>query len=1255
MTKTKRYPIDTIIRILFFIIVVWVLFGFLVGQSLCPSEQNPKDYAYTTFNEDWYITTPTAEKIPFSLPGICNIPAGEPVILEKKLPDCIQTNSWLCFRTSRQDMEIYIDNELRASFTTKHTRPFGVSSASTYLFVELQLSDVGKNIYVKMTTDSAFSGVMRSVLFGDKTGILFGIYKENYGILLLSATMFLLSIALIIVTYILQHRVHLSLHLTYLGWTLLIVSFWNITQSKMRQFFFPSVSITSSFSYFTLNLLPIPLSIYMDSIQRGRYRIFYRCFEVVALFHFGLCSGLVFFSIIDQTHFSSSIYILLLLIVLLAILTISRDIKYHYVKDYAFVAIGLLGALFSAIAQVLQALNKENLLNGGILCIGFLFLLALDSFQTAKDILKSEKQKRDALAASEAKAKFLASMSHEIRTPINAVLGFDELIAKETTQDSIKEYAEDIRTAGRSLLAIINDILDFSKIESGKMSIIPIEYDLASVINDSCSITKVKADEKDLTFEIICAEHLPSRLYGDEIRIRQILINLLSNAIKYTHEGTVTLLIDGDKQESGHFLLKLTVKDTGIGIKEKNLPHIFHSFSRVDDYTTHAIEGTGLGLSIVHNLIELMNGTIQVESTYGQGSSFTVTLPQGIISDLPIRDLSSAYHHRTIASATDSLLAPDAKILVVDDIPVNLKVFCGLLKDTLINIDTASSGREGLIKIRNNHYDIIFLDHMMPDINGIDLLNMIKEMTLTRKHTIPVIMLTANAIVGAKEEYLQQGFDDYLSKPIAKDKLYSILRTYLPEELQLKQEQSLSATPTTTLDSIDFLNTEVGLSYHGNDLEFYLEILQMVMRTNHYTELQEDYKNQNWKHYQLLVHALKGTMKSIGAEQLSYLALMLEDAVKKEDYDYIHAHHTSFMQDYNTLLAKLNTLTIISPTQLAETTKEQSFKILVIDDDLLNLKTAEKILSRFFDVICTQSGKEALSYLSTELVDLILLDVHMPDMDGFTMLKDLKQHPATCNIPVIFLTADTDANTEYNSFKAGAMDYIRKPFVPDIMLERINRILEQDRLQQYLQNELKKNETKVEKLSLQAMLTLAQTIDAKDKYTKGHSTRVARYSKKLAMKLGLSEAEQDTVYFMGLLHDIGKIGIPDSIINKPHKLTDEEFAVIKRHPEIGYDILKNIAEIPNIESGARWHHERMDGKGYPDGLKGDEIPRLVRIISVADAYDAMTSRRSYRDILPQSFIREELIAGKNIQFDPEVVDAMIELIDEDTEYLMNER
>lgn len=964
MTKTKGYFLDTIIRILFFIVFVGVLLGFIIGQVIFPSEQNPKDYTYSTFNEDWYIVPFTGEKIPFELPGTCDIPEGETVILEKILPDTIQTNSWLCFRTSRQDMEIYIDDELRASFTTKATRPFGISSASTYLFVELHVSDIGKTIYVKMTSESAFSGVVRPVLFGDKTGILFSIYKENYGILLLSSMLLFLSITLIIVTYILQYRVNLSLHLTYLGWTLLAVSFWIITQSKMRQFFFPSVSITSSFSYFVLYLLPIPLSIYMDSIQQNRYRKFYRCFEIIALIHFYITFGLVVFNIVEQTNISSSIYIILGIFILLAILTISRDIKHRYINDYMLVAIGLFGALFSAILQILQSLNKENLLNGSILCLGFLFLLVLDSIQTVKDILKAEEKKRDALAASEAKAKFLASMSHEIRTPINAVLGFDELIAKETTQDSIKEYAEDIRTAGRSLLAIVNDILDFSKIESGKMSIVPVEYDLASVINDSCSITKVKADEKDLAYEIICAENLPSRLYGDEIRIRQILINLLSNAIKYTHEGTVTLFINGEKQDSGHFLLTLSVKDTGIGIKEENLPHIFHSFSRVDDYTTHAIEGTGLGLSIVHNLIELMNGTIQVESTYGQGSVFTVTLPQGIISDLPIRDLSSAYR-RNAASLTDALLAPDAKILVVDDIPVNLKVFCGLLKDTLINIDTASSGREGLMKIRNNHYDIIFLDHMMPDINGIELLHMIKEMTQNRKNTIPVIMLTANAIVGAKEEYLQQGFDDYLSKPIPKDKLYRILRTYLPEELLLKQEPLNTSINTNVIENIDFLNTEMGLSYHGNDAAFYLEILQMMLHTNHYSELQERYKNNDWKHYQLLVHSLKGSTKSIGAEQLSYHALMLEDAVKSGDYDYIHAHHNSFMQDYHTLLDQLKNLSFDSSSQNPAKEQEQCFKILVIDDDLLNLKTAKKFSKNFLKSSAQKAEKKHFHTLAT--------------------------------------------------------------------------------------------------------------------------------------------------------------------------------------------------------------------------------------------------------------------------------------------------
>lgn len=1246
---------DKLVRLLFIVLFITLIVWFFFAQSTLPSEQDPRDYWAETFDTGWVHVQDNGEKVPFEVPGGCKVEIGKTALVENILPSEIISSTWLCFRTSKQDMYIYIDDELRGEFSTKETRPFGIASASTYLFIELLPTDAGKTITIHMTSDSSYSGVMRSVLYGDKMGIVIQIFRDNYIILILAIFMLLLGVVTVCLSIALQHHTKNPLHLRYLGWCVIAASLWIAMQSKMRQAFFPNVSATSAFSEFVLFLVPLPFAIYMDNTQKNRYHKFYLLYEAATLIYCFVTTGLIVSSTIDQGDINLSVYILLGALIILFFSTIILDIKRKYIHEYLYVSYGILGVLVTAIFQIIQSLNKNRLFNGSIICAGFLFLIIMACAQAVIDVVNAEREKQQALYASEAKAKFLASMSHEIRTPINAVLGIDELIAKESNEENIKEYAEDIRTAGRSLLAIINDILDFSKIESGKMSIIPMEYDLASVINDSCSIMKVKADEKGLTFKTICNANLPSRLYGDEVRIRQILINLLSNAIKYTHEGTVTLALDGKKDESGHYLLEIAVKDTGIGIKEESIPLLFDSFSRVDESATHKIEGTGLGLSIVHNLVELMHGKIKVNSQYGKGSIFTVTLPQGIISDLPIGNLSNAYINHHISYTTDDLIAPDARILVVDDVPVNIKVFCGLLKDTLINIDTATSGREALRKIRSESYDIIFLDHMMPDLDGIETLKLINESTEIRKKKIPVIMLTANAILGAKEEYLQQGFDDYLSKPIQKDRLVKLVRQYLPDEMILTQEKkNAQKSDVPLIERIDFLNTQLGLSFYGGDVNFYLEIVEAILEADYSNKLQNFYEAEDWHNYQILVHSLKSSSRSIGAEDLSNKALALENAAKIKDIAFIHAQHEDLMTTYLTLLTNIRNLFMPQNNAISATETYSAFDILVIDDDKLNLKTAKKILDEFFHVTCMESGKEALDYLGTHLPDLILLDIHMPEMDGFEVLKEIKANPHTKDVPVIFLTADSDTETELNSFKAGVMDFIRKPFIPDIMLERINRIIELDRLQQYLQDEVKKNAIKVEKLSLQAMLTLAQTIDAKDKYTKGHSTRVAKYSKKLAIKLGLSSTEQDTIYFMGLLHDIGKIGIPDNIINKPQKLTDEEFAIIKKHPEIGYDILKNIAEIPNIEVGARWHHERMDGKGYPDGLKGEEIPRLVRIISVADAYDAMTSKRSYRDILPQSYIREELEKGKGTQFDPEVAEAMIQLIDEDTDYLMNE-
>lgn len=336
--------------------------------------------------------------------------------------------------------------------------------------------------------------------------------------------------------------------------------------------------------------------------------------------------------------------------------------------------------------------------------------------------------------------------------------------------------------------------------------------------------------------------------------------------------------------------------------------------------------------------------------------------------------------------------------------------------------------------------------------------------------------------------------------------------------------------------------------------------------------------------------------------------------------------------------------------------------VLVVDDSGLNLRVAMNILKEHFEVTCANSGPAAFDVIKKQIPDLILLDYHMPVMDGFQFIEKLREIEEYKDIPIIMLTADNDRDTEVRGFQAGVMDFIAKPFVNEIMVQRVGRILELSRLQKNLEVEVRvqtqkaeERRNQVEKLSEEVMKTLANTIDAKDPYTNGHSLRVAKYSKEIAKRAGKSKAEQKEIYQMALLHDIGKIGVPDEIINKDTRLTDEEYAAIRKHPAIGSDILKTIEEIPDIMIGARWHHERYDGHGYPDGLAGTEIPEIARIIGVADAYDAMTSKRSYRNILSQEVVRGEIERGKCTQFDPVFADIMIQMIDEDIKYTMREK
>ena len=402
-------------------------------------------------------------------------------------------------------------------------------------------------------------------------------------------------------------------------------------------------------------------------------------------------------------------------------------------------------------------------------------------------------------SASAAKSSFLANMSHEIRTPINAVLGMDEMILRECKDKQILEYANDIDSAGHQLLSLVNDILDFSKIESGKMELHPVEYELFSIMNDCYNMIFMRAKRKDLEFIVENDPEIPAFLYGDEVRIRQIIMNLLTNAVKYTKDGTVKLMFSYEQMDEENIRLVVSVKDTGIGISEENQKYLFDSFKRIDEKSNRNIEGTGLGLSITKKFTEMMGGEITVDSVLYEGSTFTVYIPQKVADNGKVGNFAERLNRRneaaqkeeskeTESAKSDRFTAPHARILVVDDVKMNLNVVRLLLKNTGMQIDLAASGEECLKYTRVKRYDVILMDHMMPIMDGIEALHKVREQADGLNADTPVVALTANALVGAQEMYLEEGFASYISKPVKSIDLEAALVALLPPEKVIREE-----------------------------------------------------------------------------------------------------------------------------------------------------------------------------------------------------------------------------------------------------------------------------------------------------------------------------------------------------------------------------------------------------------------------------------------------------------------------------------
>ena len=548
------------------------------------------------------------------------------------------------------------------------------------------------------------------------------------------------------------------------------------------------------------------------------------------------------------------------------------------------------------------------------ICIWLIVTLVNQLLNWQTDVQRKLKDAaKTALNAGQAKSQFLAQMSHEIRTPINAVLGMNEMILRESNDADILEYSENIASAGRTLLNLINSILDFSKIEDGKMEIIPVRYDTLGMVDELVNMIYEKAVQKKLSLITKVDPRIPRSLYGDDMRIKQVITNLLTNAVKYTKEGSVTLTIGGEVVNEENFILSVSVTDTGVGIRSEDIGKLFQSFIRLDEEKNKNIEGTGLGISIVKELLRMMDSELKVASEYGKGSEFSFQMPQKIVDATPVGLYGERHVQRKVKkdAPKEFLKAPGAKILAVDDTRLNLKVINGLLKRNLIVPDLADSGEKCLAYAKKSFYHIIFLDHMMPVMDGMETLKRLKKLNLPRETKI--IVLTANAISGAREKYLALGFDDYLSKPIDVNKLEGILKKHLPPELIRVDEEVLDvpeikepAQIESAEENLSLIDMKTALANCMDSEDFFAEMAEEFVTSDKTDELEKYFAAENWHDYRITVHALKSTAAVVGAVKLNELAKAQELAAKDSKFDDVKANHAELITLYKKVREELS-------------------------------------------------------------------------------------------------------------------------------------------------------------------------------------------------------------------------------------------------------------------------------------------------------------------------------------------------------------
>ena len=777
MHNTSRFVYQIIIFI-GIIIYLFMIGMMLWGENNLPDERTYTDFSVADYSDGWRRLCPDGTYEDITIPGKYELSRAEELIIEKKIEHIDEPVMYVSFDSEKQDIYVYVDDKFRYSYSTDETRLFGDNSPGALMFIPIYQSDEGKTLTVEWIGNNNYAGVVDKVSIGTQAGITQSLFEREKIPLLLTGTVIFLGLMAFIIGVLVKLSYNKTLPLFFSGWGVMCAGLWALAESPTRQFIAPNFSLISYITYLSLMMMPFIMAMYFDRLQDGRYRELYMIASVLELFVAFIGLILQFFNNTDLSGILVFAFAGIILTMIIFIIAVVSDFIQGHIKEIWTEMVGIFGVFVAAIIQIVAYRTRPTSIDIRIILLGLLFMITMSYIRALKNVRTMERDMYAAVQAQEASTAFLRRMSHEMRTPINAILGMNKMILRESRDENILDYARDVNGAGNYLLSIVNEVLDLAKVNAGKIELVESDYEIIDMIRECYAMVRPRAKANRLAFEVDMSDVLPAELRGDKERMIQIITNLLTNAVKYTPEGRITLSVQG-KISEGRLLLIISVSDTGIGVAKENIPYLFDSFSRVGEFSHGRIEGTGLGLTITKQLVDLMGGTIKVESELGKGTVFTVVIPQEIRSIEPCGTFSMGPNGDRRVADRNEVFDIIGKILVVDDVAINLRVFTMLLNNTDINVDTAISGNEALEKIKKIKYDMIFVDHLMPGMDGIELKSLIEALPDNPNKETPLIMQTANAVVGAREEYEKLGFDDYIEKPIKEEELRKLLRKYL--------------------------------------------------------------------------------------------------------------------------------------------------------------------------------------------------------------------------------------------------------------------------------------------------------------------------------------------------------------------------------------------------------------------------------------------------------------------------------------------